>query len=147
MNKRELFHIFTRRLGLLNKNCCDYKSLDISLVQSHILYEIRRLDSQSMQQVAEALGFDITTFSRQVQTLIRKGMVDKVQAPEDKRIYLLSLTDKGKSIDEKIDDSLNTYLDEIFSHLSHEEREKVIEAIELLNRAMLKSDTCCMPPF
>ncbi len=147
VNKRELFQILTRRLGLLNKNCCDYKSLDISLVQSHILYEIRRQDYPSIQQVAETLGFDITTFSRQIQTLVRKRLVSKVQAPEDKRVYLLSLTDKGFLVEEQIDKKLNTYLDEIFSHLSPEEQKKVIDAATLLNRAMLESDTCCLPPL
>lgn len=68
-NTRELFQVMTRRFGFLNKNCCSAGGLDISLIQSHILYEIDNLHKPSMQQVAEALGTDITTFSRQVQSL------------------------------------------------------------------------------
>ncbi|KKM10352.1 MarR family transcriptional regulator [Clostridiales bacterium PH28_bin88] len=147
VDKRELFQVFTRRFGLLNKSCCKCKPLDISLVQSHILYEIKRQGRPSMQQVAETLGLDITTFSRQVQTLVRKGLVDKVQSPEDRRTNLLSLTYKGKLVEEQIDQRLNAYLEEIFSNLSPREKETVIEAIGLLNRAMLNSENCCLPPF
>ena len=74
---RELFQIFTRRFGFLNKHCCQAGGHDISLVQSHILFEIDRQQHPSMQQVAETLGTDITTFSRQVQSLIKMKLVKK----------------------------------------------------------------------
>ncbi len=61
---RELFQIMTRRLGLLNKDCCSIGGCDLSATQSHLLYEIDRSHNPSMQQVADALGTDITTFSR-----------------------------------------------------------------------------------
>lgn len=76
-NVRELFQIMTRRFGFLDKNCCSAGGCDISLIQSHILYEIDRQHKPSIQQVAEALGTDITTFSRQVQSLIKMKLVKK----------------------------------------------------------------------
>jgi hypothetical protein len=54
-NVRELFQVMTRRFGLLNKNCCSIDAVDISLVQSHILYEIDKREYPSMQEVAEVL--------------------------------------------------------------------------------------------
>lgn len=77
-NKREIFHILTRRFGLLNKNCCSVGSFEISTVQSHILYEIDKQHTPSMQQIAETLAMDITTFSRQIQTLIKMDLVKKL---------------------------------------------------------------------
>ena len=89
---RELFQIFTRRFGFLNKHCCQAGGHDISLVQSHILFEIDRQHQPAMQQLAETLGTDITTFSRQVQSLIKMNLVKKAPDEDDRRISILSNT-------------------------------------------------------
>jgi DNA-binding MarR family transcriptional regulator len=146
-NIRELFQIMTRRFGILNKNCCSAGGCDISLVQSHILYEIDRQHKPSMQQVAEALGTDITTFSRQVQSLIKMNLVKKSPNPNDRRVYMLSLTIEGKYVATTIDQQMNTYLAEVFSHMNEFEKETVIRSIKLLNEAMSKSSLCCSTPI
>lgn len=144
-NARELFQIMTRRFGLLNKNCCTVGGCDISLVQSHLLYEIDRKHNPSMQQVAETLGTDITTFSRQVQSLIKMNLVKKTPDPSDRRVFTLSLTVEGKMIATMIDQQMNDYLEEVFSHMSEYEKETVLRSIKLFNDAMGKSSKCCAP--
>lgn len=144
-NKREIFHVLTRRFGLLNKNCCSVGGFDISTVQSHILYEIDKQNTPSMQQIAETLAMDITTFSRQIQTLVKMELVKKTPSSQDKRVSLLSLTTQGKLVATSIDYSMNAYLDEVFSNLNEFERETVIRSIKLLNKAMSKSSVCCTP--
>ncbi|CAM4449240.1 MarR family transcriptional regulator [Paenibacillus phoenicis] len=146
-NVRELFQIMTRRFGFLNKNCCSAGGCDITLVQSHILYEIDRQHNPSIQQVAEALGTDITTFSRQIQTLIKMNLVKKTPDPGDRRIFVLSLTTEGKYVAATIDQQMNDYLNEIFSQMSDFEKDTVIHSIKLLNEAMLKSNKCCSVPI
>ncbi|AQR79200.1 MarR family winged helix-turn-helix transcriptional regulator [Paenibacillus larvae] len=142
-NVRELFQIMTRRFGFLNKNCCTAGGCDISLIQSHILYEIDHQHKPSIQQVAEALGIDITTFSRQVQSLIKMKLVKKTPDPDDRRVNLLSLTTEGKYVATSIDQQMNSYLNEIFSHMNDFEKDTVIRSIKLLNEAMSKSGQCC----
>lgn len=144
-NLRELFQIMTRRFGLLNKNCCTVGGIDISLVQSHILFEIDRRREPSMQQIAEALHIDITTFSRQIQSLIRMKQVKKIPSEADRRVYILSLTTEGKFAATAIDRQMNEYLAEVFSHMNEFERETVVRSIKLLNDCMGKSSMCCTP--
>lgn len=144
-NTRELFQIMTRRFGFLNKNCCSTGGYSISLIQSHILYEIDQQHQPSMQEIAELLGVDITTFSRQIQSLIKMGLVKKSPALEDRRVQILSLTTEGKYIATTIDTEINNYLNDIFSHMNEAEKETVIESIRLLNDAMAKSNMCCTP--
>lgn len=145
-NVREIIQIMTRRFGFLNKNCCSAGGCDISLIQSHILYEIDRRHKPSIQQVAEALGTDITTFSRQVQSLIKMKLVKKTPDPGDRRVQLLSLTTEGKDVAVSIDRQMSDYLNEIFSHMNDFEKDTVVRSIKLLNEAMAKSGTCCSPP-
>ncbi|MFS0722426.1 MarR family winged helix-turn-helix transcriptional regulator [Paenibacillus sp. 1P07SE] len=145
-NVRDLFQIMTRRFGFLDKYCCSIGGADISLIHSHILYEIDRQHHPSIQQVAEALGTDITTFSRQIQSLIKMSLVQKTPDPNDRRVSILSLTTEGKFVSTTIDEQMKSYLNEIFSHMNEFEKETVIRSIKLLNDAMAKSGTCCMPP-
>ncbi|MCQ4086455.1 MarR family winged helix-turn-helix transcriptional regulator [Saccharibacillus sp. JS10] len=140
-----MFQMMTRRLGLLDKNCCNAGGIGISLVQSHILYEIDRRHHPSIQQVADALAIDITTFSRQIQSLVKLGLVQKTPLPTDRRIYILSLTTQGKFVATVIDEQMNHYLQEVFSHMSEFERDMVINAVKLLNESMAKSSVCCTP--
>ncbi|MDQ0861505.1 MarR family winged helix-turn-helix transcriptional regulator [Bacillus sp. V2I10] len=146
-NTRELFQIMTRRFGLLNKNCCTAGGIDISLIQSHILYEIEHLHQPSVQQVADVLGTDITTFSRQIQSLMKMNLIKKTPHPDDRRVHVLSLTTEGKFVAATIDHQMNAYLDEVFSHMNEFEKETVIRSIKLLNASMAKSSVCCTTPL
>ncbi len=146
-NLRELFQVMTRRFGLLNKNCCSVGGCDISLIQSHILYEIDNQHEPSMQQIADTLGTDITTFSRQVQSLVKLNLVKKTPHSDDKRVYILSLTVEGKYVATTIDQQMNEYLNDVFSNMNEFEKETVIRSIKLLNEAMAKSSHCCTIPL
>ncbi|MEZ0482303.1 MarR family winged helix-turn-helix transcriptional regulator [Planococcus sp. SSTMD024] len=146
-NKRELFQSMVKRFGLLNKNCCTVDNVEISLVQSHILYEIDRREWPSMQQVADALATDLSTFSRQVQSLMKIGLVTKVPSSADKRISVLGLTEEGKKVALAIQKDMEAHLEEIFSHMTEFERDMVLQSIKLLNEAMAKSSVCCKPMY
>lgn len=145
-NLRGLFQLLTRRFGLINKNCCNANGIEVSLIQSHILYEISRQHHPSIQLLAETLGTDITTFSRQIQTLIQINLVTKTPAEEDRRVSILSLTDEGEKVNTIIDQQMDVYLDEIFKTMNEFEKETVVRSLKLLNDRMLKSSVCCTTP-
>lgn len=140
---RDLLQLTTRSFGLLNKNCCSIGSFDMSLVQSHILYEIDRQHQPSIQEIADNLGMDITTFSRQIQSMVKKKLVLKTPSVEDRRVYILSLTTEGKFVATTIDQMMNDYLNEVFSFMNDFEKETVLRSLKLLNDSMKKSRLCC----
>lgn len=144
-NIREILQITMRRFGVLDKNCCSIGNTEISLVQSHILYEIDKRNNPSMQEIAEVTGMDITTFSRQIQSLVKMELVNKQQSMNDKRVYVLQLTMQGKAIATSIDTQMNQYLDEVFSFMTDFEKDMVIRSLKLLNSSMAKSTMCCHP--
>ncbi len=144
---REIFQIFTRRFGFLNKHCCQAGGHNISLVQSHILFEIDRQHHPAIKQLADTLGTDITTFSRQVQSLIKMKLVMKSPDQDDRRISILSLTPDGKAVADDIDQQMNQYLEEVFSTMSEDEKQIVITSIQLLNKSMAKTNKCCTTPL
>jgi DNA-binding MarR family transcriptional regulator len=55
------------------------------------------------------------------------------------------LTTEGTFVAATIDNQMNAYLNEIFSHMNDFERETVIRSVKLLNEAMSKAGQCCEP--
>ena len=136
---REQLQIFTRRFGLLNESCCDECCGEqVSMTQSHILFEVRRSGSPSMQQVAEELGIDVTTFSRQAKALEAKGYISRRVSPDDRRVTLLELAGAGRQVLEKIDHYMAARLEKVFGGMTQFERETVVRSLGLLNEAVAK---------
>lgn len=137
---REQLQIFTRRFGLLNASCCDECCGEqVSMTQSHILFEVRRSGTPSMQQVAAELGVDITTFSRQAKALETRGLISRHVSPDDRRVTLLGLTPDGRKILVKIDTFMAKRLEGILGHMTPFERETVVRSLGLLNEAITKT--------
>ncbi|WP_019156804.1 MarR family winged helix-turn-helix transcriptional regulator [Robertmurraya massiliosenegalensis] len=140
---RNSFQKITRSFGLLNKICCSVEGIDVSAVQSHILYEIDVNDNPTMQQVADLLGIEIATFSRQIQTLIKMNLVIKLPSMKDKRVSVLALTEEGKKVATGIDKQVNEFLDDIFGEMTEFERETTRRTVHFLAEVMTKSPLCC----
>ena len=137
---REQIQIFTRRFGLLNASCCDECCGEqVSMTQSHILFEVRRAGSPSMLQVAQELGVDVTTFSRQVKTLEARAFISRTVSPDDRRVTLLGLTDEGTRVLERIDSFMAARVEKIFDHMTLFERETVVRSLGLLNEALIQT--------
>ena len=141
---REKLQVFVRRFGLLNAACCEWCCGEaVSLAQSHILFEIRRMGSPSMQQVADELGMDVTTFSRQAKSLEGKVLIERRTSPDDRRVSLLGLTDGGVRVLEQIDRYMAEKIEQIFATMTLFERETVIRSLGLLTEAVTKAGPCC----
>lgn len=139
---RDELQLFVRRFGLLNASCCDECCGEqVSMAQGHILFEIRRSGKPSMQQVAEELGMDITTFSRQAKSLEAKGLITRQTSPGDRRVSLLGLTSAGEEVMGRIDLYMAGRIERIFSSMTSFEREIVTRSLALLNGAL--ADTVC----
>ena len=90
-----------------------------------------------MQRIAEELGLDVTTFSRQVKGLEGKGLVARRVSAEDRRVGLLELTPSGAAMLEKINRFMAKKIDGIFAQMSSFEQETVTRSLELLNHALI----------
>ena len=53
---------------------------------------------KTMSAVAEKLEITMGTLTVAINHLVRKGYVNKIRDEKDRRVYLLSLTEKGKQL-------------------------------------------------
>jgi DNA-binding MarR family transcriptional regulator len=145
VNIRETLQLLVRRFGLFQKEgaqCCG-----VSVMQSHILYELRKRPNQSLLDLAGILGVDTSSLSRQVQQLVELGLVNRVPDPKDRRYVLLSLTQAGEKMDSDIANQMTDYIQNLLKFIPEEKHQQVKESLDLLSDAMRQSPNCCTPPM
>jgi DNA-binding MarR family transcriptional regulator len=142
---REVLQLLVRRFGLLQKDsaqCCG-----ISVIQSHIIYEVSRRGKLSLNELSEALGVDTSTLSRQVQQLVESGLLDRSPDANDRRYVVLSLTSAGARQTNEIASQMEEYIQHLFDHIPQNKQVQVLESLRIMNEAMAKSPNCCTPPL
>jgi len=126
-------------MGKIHKTSCE----EISVIQNAIMNEILLLQNPSMQAVADSLGIDITTFSRQIGTLEKKMLVERTPYEEDRRSYILSLTAKGQKLVNLIDASIFAKMEEALTSMNEFERDMVLRSIQIFDEKLIDQQATC----
>ncbi len=69
---------------------------DISNNDMHIIEAIGKNEAKSMSTVAKLLSVTVGTLTIAINSLVKKGYVNRMRSEEDRRVVLISLTRKGK---------------------------------------------------
>lgn len=75
-----------------------FKPLGISSGQFSLLMSLNRPQPPRLRSVADLLAMDRTTLTANLKPLERKGFVETVTDPADRRVRLLKLTSEGKAV-------------------------------------------------
>lgn len=71
---------------------------DVSTSEAHTVEVIGLYLPKSMSAVADKLNITVGTLTVAVNNLVRKGYVERKRSEKDKRVVMLSLTQKGKEL-------------------------------------------------
>ena len=94
------------------------------------------VDGISMSGLANKLGLDTSTLTRNIQKLEKLDLVRRIQDKNDKRILVVYLTDKGRDRVEKIEESLFDLNFSMMKHIDLDDQENIPEMLEKLVWAM-----------
>ncbi|MDP6134043.1 MAG: MarR family transcriptional regulator [Candidatus Marinimicrobia bacterium] len=94
------------------------------------------VDGISMSGLANKLGLDTSTLTRNIQKLEKLGLVRRKQDRNDKRILVVYLTDKGRGRVEKIEESLLDLNFSMMKYIDLDDQENIPEMLEKLVWAM-----------
>jgi DNA-binding MarR family transcriptional regulator len=94
-----------------------------------LLVTIGRYSPQGVVELADRLGRDYTTVSRQVKRLQELDLAQKQPAERDKRISEVTLTAQGKAITTHIDDARQRLMNQIFTDWSSEDVEGLFRLV------------------
>ncbi|MBY0217828.1 MarR family transcriptional regulator [Paenibacillus illinoisensis] len=101
----------------------DFSDVNFSLLQ--YILNIGEFDNLTFSDLAEKMNITKPAVTASIQKLIEKGLVTKQQSLEDKRIFYLSLTEKGQEVF-KVSKIANSKLEEMIRRkLSRDEVEQL----------------------
>ena len=142
---REILQLLVRDFGLLQREgseCCG-----ITVLQSHIIYELDKNSRISLIELAEKLSMDTGMLSRQINKLVELGYVSRTPDPNDRRYVVISLTEIGQVKASEISDQMNQYIGQILGFIPTDKKDQVIESLQILLSAMKMNEGsgsgCC----
>lgn len=118
------FHAFIRHT----------RQSDLSLSQVNTLFRLYHRGPGSVNGLAAYLGVTKAAVSQLLDPLIAAGLVQRSENPEDRRMKLIALTEKGQTQVEKSRNNRHAWLSELSQVLSDAEKEQLLPAIQLLNQ-------------
>ena len=100
MEKEELLNellvmLFNEVLDMEHKALINGSFKEISINDMHIINAIGIQEARNMSAVAKTMSVTVGTLTTAINNLVKKGYVSRIRSAEDKRVVMLSLTEKG----------------------------------------------------
>lgn len=100
MNPYDTFHavltrLFNEIMSIEEKAIITEEFKDISNNDMHIIEAIGLAEPKNMSTVAKQLSVTVGTLTTAINNLVKKGYVHRVRSEADRRVVLISLTEKG----------------------------------------------------
>ncbi|MEE8436841.1 MAG: MarR family transcriptional regulator [Candidatus Neomarinimicrobiota bacterium] len=86
-----------------------------------------------MTSLARRLALDPSTITRLIDILLKRGWVAKQKNPKDKRSTLVILEQKGQAVQERIEDKIDRFGEEIQQEIHYEDRAEMKEVLTSLH--------------
>lgn len=127
-----LVELFNYILLLEERNLKVHGLKKLSITEIHIIEAIHKVKVPSMTEVAQKLMVTVGTLSTSVNRLIQKGFVTSRRSEQDRRVVLLSLTQKGEEALTIHDDFHEKMIDNILENTKFNEDELLINSLQKL---------------
>lgn len=113
----------------------DWEGLDLTIPQFKVLALLQYQGPQRMGSLSASLGTTLSATTSTVDRLVDKGMVERLPAPEDRRVVICRLTFQGREAYEKFWRIGRMQLEDLARRLDDDELATVVQAMDLLCRA------------
>lgn len=146
----ERIKLFRKKLRQLERDVFwelkrDSDCFGVTLAQCHTLLEIGSKGNTSLVELASELGIDPSTLSRTINGMVNNGLVNRKLNPSDRRYVSITLTKKGKSLFDSIENFYNSYISRLFEFIPKGKHKQVMESFILFSGALRKckeTNTC-----
>ncbi len=104
----------------------------VTLLQLRLLVVLASQGGTNLSTLAEAVGVHVSNASRTCEALVKMGLVERRDDPDDRRNVILSVRDRGQQV---VDDVLNrrrALLTDLLARLSPADREAIVGPLQRL---------------
>lgn len=133
--------VFKNIMGIEERAIRSEEYMNATLNDMHVMEAIGDGQPKNMTSVAKALSVTTGTLTISVNSLVKKGFVERVRSEEDRRVVLVSLTARGKRLYERHRSFHQDMVKSIVGGLSDEEKiilEKVLSNLNQYFKALQK---------
>ena len=113
----------------------EYK--DVTTNDMHVIEAIGIGEQKNMTTVAKALHVTTGTLTISINSLVKKGYVSRIRSEEDRRVVLISLTEKGRQAFLHHRNFHDRMIESVVEDLSEEEKQVLEKALRRLNQYFL----------
>lgn len=129
-----LVSLFNDIMAIEQKALITEEFKNISNNDMHIIEAIGKGEAKNMSTVAKTLKVTVGTLTIAINNLVKKGYVTRERSEEDRRVVLISLTEKGLRAFEHHESFHREMMFAILENLDEEERKILTKVLGNLKR-------------
>lgn len=133
-----LVGLFRSILTIEEQAICTGEYRNMTTNDMHVIEAIGRETPRNMTAVARALDVTTGTLTISVNSLVKKGYVQRVRSEEDRRVVLVSLTEKGREAFDHHKRFHDEMIAEVVKDLSQEEQAVLEKSLGRLNAYFMR---------
>ncbi len=112
----------------------EWLSSDITVTQLRLLLVLQSLGAQRMSDLASHLKVTLPTATIEVNSLVRKKLLQRESNPQDRREVIITLSPEGQALTDKLLGSGQMAIRRLLEGLTLEQMQKAAEIAELLRQ-------------
>lgn len=98
---------------------------EITSTQAKVLFQVYKFQNYRPSDIGKILNVDNSTITRMVDRLEKKGLIQRIADPKDRRSFLLDLTEKGLLVVQQALPLGKNAMDQLLQSLSKEEEQQL----------------------
>ena len=118
--------------GIPHERLSMWLSSDLTVAQLRVLLLLHTEGPMRMSAVATHLGIAISTATGLVDKLVAKTMVMREDDPEDRRLVICRLSDKGNKLSSDLWDFGRAQVERLLTGLTEEQLRQAVHVVEFL---------------
>jgi MarR family transcriptional regulator, organic hydroperoxide resistance regulator len=137
MNKEILINDIIKNQRLVNRHLDQYNpdiwmGLSLTIAQVKSLFFIYNEGTVNFRQLAAAMKVTPSNVTGIIDRLVEQGLVTRTENPEDRRMLMLRLTDKGEVLMSNLRERRVNQMSSILSRMTDSQLETVYKGIAML---------------
>ena len=110
----------------------EWLAIDITMSKQELftLMITERLKEATMSQLSDHMNFPMSTATGIVDRLVKKGYIQRDKSESDRRIVVVSLTEKGEAFVQRLKTKLLDYIKRAYDTLESEEKQYLFRILD-----------------
>ncbi len=105
----------------------------LSLSQVNSMFRLYHHGPCQVNDIADHLGITTAAVSQLLDNLVKASLIQRTEDPNDRRVKLIALTDKGLLTVEESKRARHAWLEDLAHQFTMDEKETLLPALALLN--------------